>query len=140
MLERAERVAQNDRRIMDALADLWLEIPLSELTLSMIAERSGVTVRTILRKYGSKEGLLKAGIENEAGRFTRNRMQVTPGNLSEILNTLLEEYELMGDALIRTLTVEYEFPSTRVLLNKARTIHREWCEMAFAPYLPLQSS
>jgi AcrR family transcriptional regulator len=140
MSDRAEQVARNDRRIMDAMADLWLEMPLSELTLDKVSQRSGVTVRTILRKFGSKEGLFNACIENVGDRFTQRRMQATPGDLQDILDTLLEEYERMGDSLIRTLTVEYDFPSSEKLLKKARTIHREWCTAVFEPYLPPNSS
>jgi AcrR family transcriptional regulator len=133
-------VPRNDRSIMNAMAELWLEVPLSELTLDRISQRSGVTVRTILRKFGSKEGLLRACIEKEGDKFTSKRMQVTPGDLPAILDALLEEYEHMGDALIRTLTVEYEFPTTQGLLRKARQIHREWCANVFDPFLPLKSS
>ena len=140
MSERARQVARNDRKIMSAMSDLWLKLPLSEITLDKVSERSGVTVRTILRKFGSKEGLLKACIENDGNRFIRGRMQVTPGDLHGILDALLEEYERMGDALIRTLTVEYHFPSTHELLQKARSIHREWCALVFAPYLPSPAS
>lgn len=140
MLERAEQVARNDRKIMDAMADLWLELPLSELTLDKVSQRSGVTVRTILRKFGSKDGLFKACIEYDGDRFTQKRMDVAPGDLPGIIEALLEEYERMGDALIRTLTVEYEFPSTQEMLKKARTIHRDWCVMAFEPFLPPKTS
>lgn len=136
MSARADQVARNDQKILDAVADLWLQLPLPELTLEKVAKKAGVTVRTILRKYGSKEGLVKASIENDGGQFTQNRMQVEPGDLSGILDALLGEYELMGDALIRTLTVEYEFPSTSEILKNARAIHREWCEVVFAPFLP----
>jgi AcrR family transcriptional regulator len=140
MSERAKQVARNDRKIMNAMSDLWIELPLTEITLDKISQRSGVTVRTILRKFGSKDRLLEACIENDADRFTNMRMQVTPGDLDGILDTLLEEYELMGDALIRTLTVEYNFHSTQGLLQKARTMHREWCVFVFEPYLPSKSS
>lgn len=140
MSERADQVVRNNRNIMDAMAALWLEVPLSELTLEKVSQRSGVTVRTILRKFGSKEGLLKACLENDGDRFNQNRMKVTPGDLTGIIDALLEEYEYMGDALIRTLTVEYEFPSTQEILKKARAIHREWCMMVFEPFLPPKSS
>jgi len=140
MSERAKQVARNDRKIMNAMSDLWIELPLSELTLDKVSQRSGVTVRTILRKFGSKDGLLKASIENDADRLTQRRLQVTPGDLNGILEALLEEYERMGDALIRTLTIDYNFPSTQGLLNKARTIHSDWCEIVFEPLLPSKSS
>ena len=139
MQDRAEQVARNNRRIMDAFAALWLEMPLSELTLEKVAHRSGVTVRTILRKFGSREGLLQACVE-DGGGFTAKRMQVTPGDIPGALDALLEEYERMGDALVRTLTVEYEFPSTREMLHKGRMVHREWCAMAFGPFLPPDTS
>lgn len=140
MVERAKQVARNDKNIIDAMADLWLEVPLSELTLDKVAEKSGVTVRTILRKYGTKEGLLNACIENIGDRFTQMRMQVIPGDLPGIVDALLEEYERMGEALIRTLTVEYEFPSTFEMLKKARKVHRGWCVLVFDPFLPSESS
>lgn len=140
MSERAKQVAQNDMKIMNAMSDLWIELPLSEITLDIISQRSGVTVRTILRKFGSKDRLLEACIENDADRFTKMRMEVIPGDLDGILDALLEEYELMGDALIRTLTVEYNFHSTQGLLQKARTMNREWCAFVFEPYLPSKSS
>lgn len=140
MSERAKQVARNDRKIMNALSDLWIELPLSEITLDIISQKSGVTVRTILRKFGSKEGLLKACIEKDADRFTIKRKEVMPGDLNGILDALLEEYEHMGDALIRTLTVEYNFHSTQELLHKARTMHREWCAYVFEPYLPTETS
>ena len=140
MSDRAEQVARNDRKVLNAMADLWFELPLSELTLDKVAERSGVTVRTILRKFGSKEGLFIACIDNDAERFTHKRMQVIPGDLHAILDALLEEYERMGDALIRTLTLEYSYPSTQALLRKARSIHRDWCSQVFEPYLPNESS
>jgi AcrR family transcriptional regulator len=140
MAARAEKVALNDKRIMDATIELWLETSLLELTLENIALRSGVTVRTILRKFGSREGLLKACIDNMGDRLTQKRLQAKPGNLDEIVDILLEEYEHMGDALTRTLTVEYEFPSTHEMLKKARKIHRDWCALVFEPYLPSKLS
>ena len=140
MEARAKSVAENDRRIMEAVADLWLKLPLLELTLEKVADLSGVSVRTILRKFGSKEGLLKACIENLGSHFTQDRMKVTPGHIPEILDALLEEYEVMGEANIRALTVEHEFPFTQVVLKKARKIHRAWCRMVFAPFLPDETS
>jgi hypothetical protein len=63
-------------------------------------------------------------------------MQVKPGDLPGIVDALLEEYERMGNALVRTLTVEYEYPVTQTLLKEARKFHREWCIQVFEPFLP----
>ena len=136
MSERARQVALNDRKVINAMSDLWLEMPLSEITLEKVSQRAGVTVRTILRKFGSKEGLFKACIESDNDRFTHKRKDVKPGDLTGIIEALLDEYEHMGNALVRTLTVEYEYPVIQTLLEKARMFHREWCLHVFEPFLP----
>lgn len=136
MSERARQVALNDRKVINAMSDLWLEMPLSEITLDKVSQRAGVTVRTILRKFGSKEGLFTACIESDGDRFTHKRMDVNPGDLSGIVDALLSEYEHMGNALVRTLTVEYDYPVIQNLLDKARRFHREWCLYVFEPFLP----
>jgi AcrR family transcriptional regulator len=140
MTARAKEAARTERKILDVTAALWLKLPISEITLEQVAESASVTVRTILRKFGSKEGLFEACIEQDAGNLTQNRDQFTKGNLTEILHTLLSEYEIMGDAVIRTLTVEDQYSFARKLLDSGRTHHRKWCAMAFSPYLPDPSS
>ena len=136
MSQRARQVALNDKKIINAMSDLWLEMPLSEITLEKVSHKAGVTVRTILRKFGSKEGLFTACIESDGDRFTHKRMDVEPGDMKGIVDALLDEYEHMGNALVRTLTVEYEYPVIQTLLDKARIFHREWCTYVFEPFLP----
>jgi AcrR family transcriptional regulator len=136
MSERARQVALNDRKVINAMSDLWLEMPLSEITLDQVSQKAGVTVRTILRKFGSKEGLFTACIESEGDRFTHKRLDVKPGDLTGIIDALLDEYEHMGNALVRTLTAEYDYPVIQTLLDKARLFHREWCLRVFDPFLP----
>ncbi len=55
MTQRADQVVLTDRKIIEAMTDLWLKMPLSELTLEKVSERSEVTVRTKLLKVGSKK-------------------------------------------------------------------------------------
>jgi len=140
MGKRAKQAAQTDQAILKAVAKLWLTTPLPEITLEKVADNAGVTVRTILRKFGSKEELFAASIEQDAGKFEEDRRRATPGDLEDILKILLEEYELMGDAVIRTIYVEDQFEVAQQILNRGRQYHREWCREMFAPYLLTQSS
>lgn len=133
---RAEQVARNERKILKATAQLWKKYGIQDLTLEKIAERSGVTVRTILRKFGSKEGLLEACIEEDAGDWDMLREGAAVGDLEGILHHLLREYEEMGDAVVRTLSVEEQLPIAHKLLSRGRAYHRAWCMRVFAPYLP----
>jgi AcrR family transcriptional regulator len=135
MTTRAEQVAENERRILDAMVGLWLEMPIAEITLEQVAERSGVTVRTILRKYGSKEGLIEASLERVPGNLlTRN--EAPSGDIDEALGSLLREYEAMGPAVIRTIAVEEQYPAARKILEKGRAHHRDWCANVFSSWLP----
>ncbi|MBK7407950.1 MAG: TetR/AcrR family transcriptional regulator [Saprospirales bacterium] len=136
MTTRADLVAQNEQNILDAMVSLWLELPIHEITLDLVAEKAGVTVRTVLRKYGSKEGLIEASIEKDPVDLQRTREEARPGDAPAILRALLAEYEVMGPAIIRTIAVEEQFPAAAKILEKGRLEHRKWCARVFEPYLP----
>lgn len=119
MTARAEAVAENERKIMEAVVDQWLNLPAHDITLERVAELSGVTVRTILRKYSSKEGLLEACVESANPDILNKREAIQPGDVKAALSALLEEYEEMGDSVVRTIAIEEEMPFARKLLKKA---------------------
>lgn len=136
MTARAEQVAENENRILQAVVDLWKEMSINDITLEKVAERSGLTVRTVLRKFGSKEGLLEASLTYEIPEFEARRKRPTPGNVDEALRTLLDEYEDMGDAVIRTIVASDDLGFAARLLERGRREHRAWCQRVFAPHLP----
>ncbi|GAA4459741.1 hypothetical protein GCM10023189_33840 [Nibrella saemangeumensis] len=136
MSTRAESATQTEQSIMHAMVALWMEIPLSQITLEKIAERAGVTVRTILRKFGSKEDLLEASLQHDASTIEQTRNKVPVGDVAEALNVLLTEYEQMGEAVVRTIVLENELPGARKILDRGRAYHRQWCALVFEPYLP----
>ncbi len=48
----------------------------------------------------------------------------------------MQEYELTGEAAVRTLALEDTLPIIAEVLQHARKIHTAWCARVFAPYLP----
>ncbi|MCB0549130.1 MAG: TetR/AcrR family transcriptional regulator [Phaeodactylibacter sp.] len=140
MKNRAKAAAHTERRIMEAVIGLWQVLPIHEITLEAIAERAGVTVRTVLRKYGSKEGLFEACLKQDSSKIEINRGQVQAGDVPGALRILLDDYEAYGDANIRTLAVEEELEMARKILEKGRQYHRQWCARVFAPWLPEPST
>lgn len=136
MKARARMAAQTEQRILEAAVVLWQERPLQEITLEAVAGRAGVTVRTILRKYRSREGLIEACVERDAARIMTKRDQAPAGDVRAALRILLEDYEPYGDANIRTLAIEGELEAARRLLTAGRQYHRQWCARVFAPFLP----
>jgi len=59
---RAEQAEQTTGRIVQAAVDLLSEGDASDLSMAEVAERSGVSVRTVYRSFASKDELLDAVI------------------------------------------------------------------------------
>lgn len=140
MRQRARKVEQTEKRILQEAVNLWREMGLQDITLEKIAERSGVSTRTLLRKYGSKEVVIEACILNDAGNPERPTDPRVAGNIQELLHSLLREYEDMGDAVIRTIYASESIPVANKILEQGRKVHRKWCETVFAPFLDQCSS
>lgn len=135
MKKRSAKARTNEIRIKESFRDLWMEHALPEITLEQVAERAGVTVRTVLRKFDSKEGLITASIQHAANQ-AMERESVEAGDLEAAVSALMKEYESMGDAVIRTIRLEGELPAAAEILQLGRAKHRKWCAAVFSPYLP----
>lgn len=135
MEKRTESANLTEKKILKGLFDTWLENSLHDITLDKVAQRSGVTVRTILRKFGSKEGLFDAALKGDIGEMASRKNRTEAGNLESIMDTLMEEYEATGKAGIRTLALEHELTQAAELIAKGRRVHWAWCARVFAPYM-----
>ena len=131
--EAAERTAQ---AIQTAAVALWREHDLDEITLQAIAGRAGVTVQTVIRRFGSKEGVIEACIRNDAAGVSAERDRVGEGDLEGAIQTLLQHYERDGDAALRTLALEARVEAATIIVVRGRSVHRAWCARVFAPFLP----
>lgn len=133
---RAEAAAQTGRDIMAAAVALWYERAIDEITLADIAKRAGVTVQTVIRRFGSKDGLIEAIIETKASGVEETRESAPQGNIPAALAVLLGHYESEGDPTIRTLALEDRLPAARRIAESGRRHHRQWCARVFAHVLP----
>ena len=134
MRARADAVAQTRRQILDAAWSLSEETLTLAIGLADVAERAGVTVRTILRHFGSREGLFDAVAEHARTEITTER-ETPVGDAREAVRTVVAHYELRGDFVMRML--EQESVEARIARAVAlgRRLHREWVRTAFAPQL-----
>lgn len=131
MSTRARASAETAERIVDAYVQLFWEQVSDQITLDEVAARAGVTVQTILRKFGSKERLFAAAVERESTRIGKQRSQAPPGDPDTAVSVLLDHYEEMGDAVLRLLAEEGRNPAVDQVINLARASHRQWCEHVF---------
>jgi len=138
--KRHREAEQTKLEIVQALGRLWMKYSLTDITLDMVAEEAGVTTRTVLRKFGSRDGLLNETLNYDTGNISSDRHNAKVGDVEDILNTLLDNYETMGDAAIRTIHLEPELEIARKIGEQGRKVHRDWCKKMFAPYLPNETS
>jgi AcrR family transcriptional regulator len=140
MAARAEAAAGTARDILAAAAALWRERPLDEITLAEIAGRAGVSVRTVIRRFGSREGVIAACNQADAAGIDAERGQAVAGDVDGALGILLDHYERDGEAVLRTLPLEHTLPEARAIVQAGRAAHRAWCARVFAPHLPPPAS
>ncbi len=133
---RAELTAETGRKIIQAATDLWRVKSLDDLTLQEVADRAGVTVQTVIRRFGSKEGLIEAAIASGETGVRDEEDDVPAGDIEQVLEYILAHYERDGDAVLRTLAIEDKLAAAKRLAEHGRRVHRTWCARVFAPYLP----
>lgn len=135
MRARAEAVAETGRRILEATIDLGPELLSDQATLDDVATRAGVTVQTVLRRFGSKEGLISAAAEEVGSRVWDQRNEAPVGDITGAVRNLVEHYEEWGDNTLRLLAHEDRYPVVRTHTDRGRAGHYEWVERTFAPFL-----
>ena len=135
MRARAEAAAETGRRIVEATIELHSERFFDQVSLEDIAERAGVTVRTVIRRFGSKERLIEAAAEEGNRQVSRQRNQAPIGDIEGAVNNLVDHYEAWGDTALRLLAQEERVPAFRSITEAGRAFPYEWVERTFAPLL-----
>jgi AcrR family transcriptional regulator len=126
MVARAASAAATGERILDAAVELFWEAPGDDLSLDEVARRAGVTVQTVIRRFGGKDGLFAAAAEREAE---------PADDLGGAVRVLADHYEALGDRVIRLLAEAERDPRIGEIADRGRRYHREWCERVFATSL-----
>jgi AcrR family transcriptional regulator len=133
MVARAESAAATGERILDAAVEVFWELTGEGLSLDEVARRAGVTVQTVIRRFGGKEGLFTAAAEREVERVRRQRDEARAGDPRAAVRVLVDHYEEMGDRVLRLLAEEERLPGLREVADRGRLLHRDWCARVFAP-------
>jgi AcrR family transcriptional regulator len=132
---RAQRVAENEARILDAAEQLFMTLPYEAVTLAAIADTAGVTIPTLQRRFGSKEDVFWAAGVRVRARIEARRGRPAPGDVEGALRDLLHHYDVDGDMTLHFLGQEASCPPIAKVLEGARAMHREWIESVFAEVL-----
>jgi AcrR family transcriptional regulator len=136
MVARAVAAEETGRRIVDAATELFFAQDYGEVTLQAIAKRAGVTLQTVLRRFGSKEQLFSTGARTRGAALMQSREPERPRDGASALRALVASYETIGDFNWRALRAEHQFPVLHEMLGHARANHRGWLERQFGHRLP----
>lgn len=135
MSARADAAARTSEAILAAATGIFWEDPRADVNLEAVAERANVSVRTVLRRFGSKEGLLAAAGDREMRLVGEQRGQARPGDIDHTVQTLLDHYEVYGPRVLKLLSAEASSPALRERADIGREVHRQWCQKVFEPLI-----
>jgi len=135
MVRRAESTARTREAILDAATQQFWDEPGRELTLDRIARSAGVTVQTVIRHFGGRDGVFEAGFEREMATVRDERDAAAVSSPSDAVRQVVAHYERIGDRAMRLLAEEHRSTAVARIVAGGRAFHRAWCEQAFATSL-----
>jgi AcrR family transcriptional regulator len=106
-----------------------------EASLEAIAVTARVTKQTLLRHFGSKDGLLEHALERGFNDVRAQRFNAPSGDVAGAVDNLLEHYEQWGEQALRIGAVEGLGGVAAEVGGRARQLHYDWVEHAFGSSL-----
>lgn len=137
MTKRSNAAAETKERIMAATEMLLTNGSLADLTLQAVADNAEVTVQTVLRHMGSREGVLAAVAKVFSKRVESQRGRTEPGDVDAAISSVLDHYEAESGLvlnLIEQAGTGEAFAAQAV--ESGRRYHRNWVKRCFGPLVP----
>ena len=135
MSGRAEAAAATGERIMAAATARLEREYYDDVTLDTIASDAGVTVQTVIRRFGSKEGLVRTIVEVTGPEVRAQRDESTPGDVPGAVRNLMDHYEQIGDMILHFVRQEERVAPFAEITQSGRDFHAIWVERVFAQWL-----
>ena len=125
----------NGENILAAARRLFGECRYDQVSLDDVAAHAGVTERTVVRRFGSKEKLFAAVGAERAASIRRTRDEVPSGDVAAAVSLLVGTYEDWGDEVLHLLSQERGLVGVNNTVEAGRRYHAAWVERAFSPLL-----
>lgn len=142
---RAKAQEQTRETLLQAATEEVERDSWTQASLESVAGRAGVSKQTVLRHFGSKQGLLDAVISRTSSLVVKERNQAPIGDIPGAVANLMRHYERYGDIMVRLLP--YRDAVVRVMGSESRRnpltravdhgheVHEEWVLRTFEPQL-----
>jgi len=132
MAVRSRRAEANRERMLDAARSLFA-VGAPPFTLDRVADSAGTSVQTVLRTFGSKDGLIVAAIGSLRSPVAPD--PDLPGDVRRSVASLVDDYEAIGPRVLFMLANEDRIPELHEVARIGRDHHRTWVDHAFGPQL-----
>ena len=96
---------------------------------------AGVSVQTVLRHFGSRDGLFEAAMTHGQQAVSDER-RAPVGDVEEAVRILMDHYEQRGRGVLLLLAQEPVEPRVAQVTDEGRLLHRRWVQEVFEPFLP----
>jgi AcrR family transcriptional regulator len=133
---RAAAAEANTERILQAGLELFEERPWDQITLAAIAERAGVGVQTVIRRFRTKDGVSRAVNAWVGPQIDATRDVPVGAPPAEVAAALARHYERWGPSTDRMLRQQDASPALTEAAEGGRRAHREWVERVFPDASP----
>jgi AcrR family transcriptional regulator len=135
MTARAQAVQETRERVLDSVLSLHERRLSSDISLADIAAEAGVSVQTVLRHFGTREGLVDAALERATADVEAERRS-EPGDVAGAVRAVVDHYERRGDGVLLLLAQEASEAFAANVTSNGRALHRRWVTECFGPLLP----
>jgi AcrR family transcriptional regulator len=135
MSRRAEAAADTGERIVDAVLARFAALPYDRIRLEDVAVDAEVSLQTVLRRFGSKAGLVTAMAARELSRIAETREHHRGEPPARVVADLVTHYERYGDLILKVYAESAQVEGLAEIARNGRAYHVRWCEEAFAAAL-----
>jgi AcrR family transcriptional regulator len=133
MSKRSRAAQETGERIVWAMVECFTTTPYPAIRLSDVAGRAGVTTQTVLRRFGSKAGLMIAAVA--AASAGVDELQAPDLGLEEAIEALLSTYAEYGDVMAKMFAEAHLVEGLEPIAAQGRADYLEWLDRSFARHL-----
>lgn len=131
---RAAAAEETRQRILRAAFDLQAERLTSEISLEDVATRAGVSVQTVLRRFGSRADLIEESFAF-ANDVVAEERRTPVGDVPAAIRSVVDHYETRGDFALLMLAQENTYDHIARMTRAGKHLHRTWVAETFSPAL-----
>lgn len=132
---RAAATERTGTRIADAMLERFAGLPYDQVRLEDVAHDAGVTVQTVLRRFGSKAGLMRTTVERELTRIVATRASADSDLPAVVIADLVAHYESYGALILKVYAEAGVIGTVDDVVAGGRAYHLAWCRHTFEQHL-----